>query len=615
MPATTSATMKPTISASPIPSRRASVSGPTTACEWPAWEWPCEWSRRGRARSSRPSVRPRAARLSPLAERWTATGGAGRTMRRVILDGHNDLVLRRWRGEAPQHIDLARAAEADFCGGFFALYVPSRRANARAAGRAVRVPLDDAIPREEARRVAEEHAAVLEGLGVPIARRVDDFEPGRVTAIMHLEGAEPLAPDLSDLEALVRPRPALARASSGRGRTRSPRACRSASRPRPTPAPGLTDAGPRPRRAPATGSGILVDVSHLNEAGFWDVARISIAPLVATHSNAHALCASTRNLTDEQLDAIGRSGGVVGVNFAIGFLRADGHTERGHAARARSCATSTTSPSGSASTRVAFGSDFEGATVPAELGGDGRAAAPRRGAARARLRRRGAREDHARQLAARARPDVAALGPLLRPGRRRPAADAARRARPVRRAGPRRRPRRGHRPRHGRAAAPRLERDRDRRRARGDRPPASRSRAASRRSSRRASPASRTRRGRTCDLVNASYALPFTPARARSTRSGRGSSTRCGRAAASAASSSASTTSGRARASSSQPRAEVEAMLAPFEVERLRGVRRRRTRPRSARASTGTCSTSSRASADGRAGASKRSGRDRAIDC
>ena len=114
--------------------------------------------------------------------------------------------------------------------------------------------------------------------------------------------------------------------------------------------------------------GILVDVSHLNEAGFWDVAGVTIAPLVATHSNAHALSASTRNLTDEQLDAIGKSGGVVGVNFAIGFLRADGHTSA-DTPLAEIVRHVDYIAERIGVDSVAFGSDFEGATVPAELGG------------------------------------------------------------------------------------------------------------------------------------------------------------------------------------------------------------------------------------------------------
>jgi membrane dipeptidase len=71
--------------------------------------------------------------------------------------------------------------------------------------------------------------------------------------------------------------------------------------------------------------GIMIDLSHLNEAGFWDVAAISDAPLVATHSNVHAICAATRNLTERQLDAIRDTEGIVGLNFNCGFLHPEGN--------------------------------------------------------------------------------------------------------------------------------------------------------------------------------------------------------------------------------------------------------------------------------------------------
>ena len=66
--------------------------------------------------------------------------------------------------------------------------------------------------------------------------------------------------------------------------------------------------------------GIAVDVSHLSEGGFWDVVRHSTKPVIASHSCARALCDHCRDLTDEQLRAIGESGGVVGVNFYTPFL-------------------------------------------------------------------------------------------------------------------------------------------------------------------------------------------------------------------------------------------------------------------------------------------------------
>jgi membrane dipeptidase len=86
--------------------------------------------------------------------------------------------------------------------------------------------------------------------------------------------------------------------------------------------PGLRAAGRRLVRRCAE-LGILVDLSHLNEAGFWDVARLEPGPLVASHSGVHALCAASRNLTDPQLDAIGSSGGLVGIVFGCSFLRSD----------------------------------------------------------------------------------------------------------------------------------------------------------------------------------------------------------------------------------------------------------------------------------------------------
>jgi SAM-dependent methyltransferase len=131
--------------------------------------------------------------------------------------------------------------------------------------------------------------------------------------------------------------------------------------------PGLTDAG-RALVAACGRLGVVVDLSHLNEAGFWDVASIALAPLVATHSNAHALCPSSRNLTDEQLDAIGRSGGVVGVNFAVAFLRADGHNDPATPVEEIVRHVDYIADR-IGDDHVALGSDFEGATVPQSLAG------------------------------------------------------------------------------------------------------------------------------------------------------------------------------------------------------------------------------------------------------
>ena len=67
--------------------------------------------------------------------------------------------------------------------------------------------------------------------------------------------------------------------------------------------------------------GIIIDVSHMSEGGFYDVARYSKKPFVASHSCARALCNHRRNLTDDQLKTLGNAGGIAGVNFECSFLK------------------------------------------------------------------------------------------------------------------------------------------------------------------------------------------------------------------------------------------------------------------------------------------------------
>ena len=283
----------------------------------------------------------------------------------MIIDGHNDLVSRIWRNEEIRHVHLDAAADAGFAGGFFALYIPSPMPEAPTTAHYA-LPLPDPIPQEEAARVAEAEYEVFCQLPVDLATSADDFRPGRVAAILHLEGAEPLAPDLSDLDAWYE------RGLRSLGLTWSRANSFAEGVPFRFPStgdtgPGLTEAGKALVRR-CNELGILVDLSHLNEAGFWDVAGLSSAPLVATHSNANALCASSRNLTDAQLDAVGKSGGVVGINFAVSFLREDGHND------ADTTLSEVVRHAEYVADRigvdhVAFGSDFDGALMPEGLAG------------------------------------------------------------------------------------------------------------------------------------------------------------------------------------------------------------------------------------------------------
>ncbi len=85
------------------------------------------------------------------------------------------------------------------------------------------------------------------------------------------------------------------------------------------PEKGLTDRG-RAFAREAARLGIAMDVSHLSDPGFWDLAEMGLGPLVASHSNARAVCGHARNLTDDMFRAVRDSGGVAGFNLCADFI-------------------------------------------------------------------------------------------------------------------------------------------------------------------------------------------------------------------------------------------------------------------------------------------------------
>ena len=86
---------------------------------------------------------------------------------------------------------------------------------------------------------------------------------------------------------------------------------------------GLTQFG-RGAVAALEAAGIVIDVSHLNDRGFWDLTQIVSRPLVASHSDARAVRDHPRNLTDDQFCWIVRHGGLVGINYCTRFLTPEG---------------------------------------------------------------------------------------------------------------------------------------------------------------------------------------------------------------------------------------------------------------------------------------------------
>ncbi|MCC0025350.1 MAG: membrane dipeptidase [Hyphomicrobiaceae bacterium] len=257
------------------------------------------------------------------------------------FDGHNDLLLRLTManvsssdfldGDGKGHVDLPRAQKGGMVGGFYAMFSPPDRPAGQPVaasfnGLPPMLPADRAwywVKRELAlfERIIEDGAGKVahcrDGAAVSEA-----IENGIYAMILHLEGCEAIEADLDLLHVLY------AAGLRSLGPVWSRETIFGTGVPLKFPGspdigPGLTDAGKALIRE-ANKLRIVVDLSHMNEKGFWDIAEISDAPLVATHSNVHALCTAPRNLTDKQLDAIRESGGMVGLNFGARFLREDG---------------------------------------------------------------------------------------------------------------------------------------------------------------------------------------------------------------------------------------------------------------------------------------------------
>jgi membrane dipeptidase len=298
-----------------------------------------------------------------------------------VFDGHNDVVLRLDEGRSfieesgDGHLDLPRARRGGFAGGLFAVFVsgPEQGDMGGKPDGPYSFPLAPSIAPEVAVARADHLEEILRGLDsagalrlVRTAAQIEEcIAGGTIAAVLHFEGAEPiLSPD--DLERRYdRGLRSLGLVWSRANKYAEGVPFRFPASP--DTGPGLTEEGRRLVRL-CNRLGILVDLSHLNLRGFFDVADLSDAPLVASHSNAHALCQSTRNLTDEQLDTIAGSGGIVGVNFAVGFLREDGMLEPEDTPLETVIRHIEYLVDGMGIECVGLGSDYEGAAPPNALG-------------------------------------------------------------------------------------------------------------------------------------------------------------------------------------------------------------------------------------------------------
>ncbi|MBL4787114.1 MAG: dipeptidase [Cohaesibacteraceae bacterium] len=304
-----------------------------------------------------------------------------------VFDGHNDTLLRlAMQAGTPReisffeeaktgHIDLPRAKRAGFAGGFFAMFSPSVVNRSNKAhdysdpAHFAQIGPDQALPFTlNMMRRAFDLEKNSNG-EVIIARKASDIRTAigqkKLSILLHIEGAECIDKDLNALHVLfaaglrsigpVWSRQTIFASGVPMGFPMSPDT-----------GPGMTDVGIELVKT-CNALGVMLDMSHLNEKGFWDMHKHSDSPLVATHSNVHAICPSARNLTDKQLDAIAETSGVVGINFHVGFLREDGkrdtNTSLDVMLRHADYLLEKLGEDG-----VALGSDFDGCMVPDAIG-------------------------------------------------------------------------------------------------------------------------------------------------------------------------------------------------------------------------------------------------------
>ena len=246
----------------------------------------------------------------------------------IVVDTHNDTILDLMKGPAPSytskspskyrefslqrslgeqsdkgHIDIPRIKEGGVDCLFFALYVsPAYRARFRRLAQMLDVFYSELEQNGGLMALATKYEDVIKAKN-----------EGKIAAVLSIEGGEPLEEDVGTLRVLHRlgvrsltlthfPRNELADGSGSDSGSH------------------LTEFGNQVVEE-MNRLGMIIDVSHINETGFWDVLDKTKSPVIASHSNCKALCNFHRNLTDDQIKALASNGGVINLSYCAGFIK------------------------------------------------------------------------------------------------------------------------------------------------------------------------------------------------------------------------------------------------------------------------------------------------------
>lgn len=230
----------------------------------------------------------------------------------IVFDGHCDTILeimnhkKSLGSRTPTgHLDIPRMQEGGVDVQFFAVFIEDIYKPDRSLKRTLQ--LIDCFYKE----IEKNQNDIL--LVTNFNQIKEANKKGKIAAILSIEGGEALEGDLGVLRVLYKLGVRLLtltwnqrnQIADGIGESRT--------------GSGLTEFGLKVIDE-MNDLGMLIDVSHLSETGFWDVVKRSKAPIVASHSNCYALCPHLRNLKDEQIKALTDKGGVIGITFVPNFL-------------------------------------------------------------------------------------------------------------------------------------------------------------------------------------------------------------------------------------------------------------------------------------------------------
>ncbi len=218
-----------------------------------------------------------------------------------FLDGKFDLGPRNPRGS----IDIPRMREGNLSAIFFSIWMPSKVTGAEAVDHAL-VQID--AVREQVRKHSNDLALATTAAEIREARK-----QGKIAALMGVEGGHMINSDLGVLRSFaalgVRYMTLTHSGNDEWADSSTDKAVHN----------GLTDFGKEIVRE-MNRLGVMVDISHVSDKTYYDALEVSKAPLFASHSSCRAICDAPRNMTDQMMRDLAAKGGVIQINYHVGFL-------------------------------------------------------------------------------------------------------------------------------------------------------------------------------------------------------------------------------------------------------------------------------------------------------